>query len=220
MKGLITVVLAAQLLAVAAFAQTSTPPVLSVGSASPAAAAPVNAAPQAPVIHILTPVSDEKFSKTNSVKVRYEVLSATPSAGTPNFLVQLDGDAPVRTRAMEQSFSELIPGTHRVSVQLADANNNPISDSRADVQFAIAPHTAPALRPAPITGETEALNVTPEPETPEPPQLAEMHVSQTPPPEIMSISSPLPSAGSALPLISVIGFGVLVGGIASAMKTR
>jgi len=30
----------------------------------------------------------------------------------------------------------------------------------------------------------------------------------------------LPSTSSALPLISVIGFGVLVGGIASALKTR
>lgn len=30
----------------------------------------------------------------------------------------------------------------------------------------------------------------------------------------------LPSSGSSLPLLSVIGFGVLVGGIASALKTR
>ena len=30
----------------------------------------------------------------------------------------------------------------------------------------------------------------------------------------------LPSAAGALPLLSVIGFGVLLGGIASAMKTR
>jgi hypothetical protein len=30
----------------------------------------------------------------------------------------------------------------------------------------------------------------------------------------------LPSSSSALPLLSVIGFGVLVGGIASALKTR
>jgi LPXTG-motif cell wall-anchored protein len=33
-------------------------------------------------------------------------------------------------------------------------------------------------------------------------------------------SGALPETGSALPLISVIGFGVLVGGIASALKTR
>jgi LPXTG-motif cell wall-anchored protein len=30
----------------------------------------------------------------------------------------------------------------------------------------------------------------------------------------------LPATGSSLPLLSVIGFGVLVGGIASALKTR
>jgi hypothetical protein len=30
----------------------------------------------------------------------------------------------------------------------------------------------------------------------------------------------LPSSAGALPLLSVIGFGVLLGGIASAMKTR
>jgi hypothetical protein len=43
-----------------------------------------------------------------------------------------------------------------------------------------------------------------------------------PPPQLESddIDSKLPAASSALPLLSVIGFGVLLGGIASAMKTR
>lgn len=35
-----------------------------------------------------------------------------------------------------------------------------------------------------------------------------------------TVDSDLPKAGSPLPLISVIGFGILVGGIVSAMKTR
>jgi hypothetical protein len=38
--------------------------------------------------------------------------------------------------------------------------------------------------------------------------------------ESAQAGSNLPNTSSALPLISVIGFGVLVGGIASALKTR
>jgi len=37
---------------------------------------------------------------------------------------------------------------------------------------------------------------------------------------VAQTDSNLPGTSSALPLISVIGFGVLVGGIASALKTR
>jgi hypothetical protein len=218
MKGLITAVLAANLLVIAAHAQSTTPPGSSVGSSSPTASQPVNPAPQSAVIRILTPVANQKFAGTNSVNVRFEIVSPAASAGTPNFLIQLDGDDPVRTSTMEQTFSGLAPGTHSVTVQLVDANNTPISGSRAVVQFVVASQSSAPSRPASTGGE--ALNVTPEDPTLEPPQLSEVAVQQAPPSEIMAMSAPLPSAGSALPLISVIGFGVLVGGIASAMKTR
>lgn len=225
MKGLFTVVFATQLLVVAAFAQTTTPPGSSIGSASSTVIA-LDPAPQNPVVRILTPVEDEKFIRTNSVKVRFDLVGPATSAKAPNFLVQMDGDEPVRTGDMEQSFSGLEPGVHSVAVQLVSANNTPDFASRAVVQFVVAPH--PPETPHPVTAHAEALNVAPEEalnvtlqqETPEPPQLTQLGVLQSPPAEIMSINSPLPSAGNALPLISVIGFGVLVGGIASAMRTR
>jgi hypothetical protein len=217
MKGLVTVVLATQLFAVAAFAQSTTPPDPSVGSSSPVVFA-FDPVPQNAVVRILTPVMDEKFIHTKSVKVRFELVNPSSTAVTPKFLVQLDGDDPVSTTTMEQTFSGLTPGTHSISVQLIGADNTPASGSRADVQFVIAPKAATPPRPADTI--REALTVAPEPAIPGPPQLAQIGVEQSPPNEIMAMSSPLPSAGSALPLISVIGFGVLVGGIASAMKTR
>jgi hypothetical protein len=217
MKGPITLVLAT-MLAVAAHAQSTTPPGSSVGSSSPTTSAPVNAVPQSSAIRILTPVANQKVSGTNVVNVRFEIVSPAASAGTPNFLVQLDGNDPVRTSTMEQTFTGLAPGTHSVTVQLVDANDTPISGSRAVVQFVVAPQRTAA--PAQATKGTEALNVTPEEQTPVPPDVAQLSGPQSPPHEIMAMSAPLPSAGSALPLISVIGFGVLVGGIASAMKTR
>jgi hypothetical protein len=220
MKGPITLVLAT-FLAVAAFAQNTTQG-SSAESSSPTVIA-LDAAPASAAVRIRTPVADEKFIHTNSIKVRFDVIGPMPSAGTPTFLVQLDGDEPVRTSSMEQMFSDLAPGTHSVSVQLVDENNAPNTDSRADVLFEVAPRAATTSQRAasPIAADAEPLSVTPEQNAPQqPPQLSQVAVQQSPPAEIMSISSPLPSAGSALPLISVIGFGVLVGGIASAMKTR
>jgi hypothetical protein len=228
MKGPLTLVFAA-FLAIAAHAQTTTPPGSGVDSSSPLVIA-LDPAPTSVAVRIRTPVADEKFIHTNSVKVRFDVIGPV-SSGTPNFLVQLDGDEPVRTSNMEQTFSDLAPGTHSVSVQLVGDNSAPYSASRADVEFEIAPHRVKTShRDATlVSAETEAhnaepaeaLSVTPEQNAvQQPPQLSQIAVQQSPPAEIMSISSPLPSAGSALPLISVIGFGVLVGGIASAMKTR
>jgi hypothetical protein len=217
MKGPFTLVLAA-FLALAAHAQITTPPGASVGTSSPTTAAQIDLDLPSAGVRIVTPVDYQKLTGTNNVNVRFEIVSPASSAGTPTFLVQLDGDDPIRTSTMEQRFSGLAPGPHSVTVQLVDTNDTPIPDSRAVVQFAVAPESTPTRRPAVST--VEALTVAPEEQTPEPPEVAQVDVQQSPPAEIMSISSPLPSAGSALPLISVIGFGVLVGGIASAMKTR
>ena len=218
MKGLITVVLAANLL-IAAHAQSTPPPDPSADGSSPIVIA-LDPAPKSPVVRILTPVADEKFIHTNSVKVRFQIVSQAASAAPPDFFVQLDGDDPVHTSSMEQTFAGLTPGTHSVTVQLVAANNTPVTGSSAEVQFVVAPHVSSTSRPEVPAATVDPLNVAPEQQSPEPPQLAELKVQQSPPSEIMAMSAPLPSAGSALPLISVIGFGVLVGGIASAMKTR
>ncbi len=208
MKGLITLVLASQLAFVAAHAQTTTPPGSAVGSTSPTAAAPVNPTPQSSTIRILTPASDQKLANTNIVDVRFEIVNPASSAGTPNFLIQLDGQDPVRTTSMEQSFTGLAPGAHTVTVQMVDANNTPIPGSRAAVQFVVLPqsnatppHTPTANNTSPADGSVQNRQGGPQDAG-------------------VAAQEPLPSASSLLPLISVIGFGVLVGGIASAMKTR
>src|SRR3954451_17259128 len=121
MKGPITLVLAT-FLAVAGFAQSTTPQGSSADSSSPTVIA-LDPAPRSAAVRIRTPVADEKFIHTNSIKVRFDVIGPLPSASTPNFLVQLDGDEPVRTSNMEQSFSDLAPGTHSISVQLVGDNN-------------------------------------------------------------------------------------------------
>src|SRR3954451_727895 len=115
MKGPITLVLAT-FLAVAGFAQSTTPQGSSADSSSPTVIA-LDPAPTSAAVRIRTPVADEKFIHTSSVKVRFDVIGPVPSR-TPNFLVQLDGDEPVRTSNTEQTFADLAPGTHSVSVQL------------------------------------------------------------------------------------------------------
>lgn len=222
MKALITLVLASQLAFVAAQAQTTTPPGAAVGSTDPTSASPVNPTPQSATIRILTPASNQKLANTNIVDVRFEIVNPAMSAGTPNFLIQLDGQDPIRTTSMEQTFTGLAPGPHSVTVQMVDANNTPIPGSRAVVQFHVEPqsNTAPAGRtPTPgglaMTRDTEPL----------PPADVAKGGPQDPgvqptAPVTEGSQEPLPSANSLLPLISVIGFGVLVGGIASAMKTR
>jgi hypothetical protein len=52
-------------------------------------------------------------------------------------------------------------------------------------------------------------------------RVPQLHPAGTEKPEAGSSGDKnLPDAGGALPLLSLIGFGVLVGGIVSALKTR
>ena len=171
--------------------------------AQTAAAAPQEApAPAASAaVRIVSPRQGERL-KQDFVTVRFELTnSAASAASTPTFQLQLDGHHPVTTSSSEYTFTGLAPGAHKVTVQLVDANDTPIPGASNQVQFFIVQPTAALRRKARLLAAALRLE-----KRQQPVKDIEGHE--------------LPSAGGALPLLSVIGFGALLGGIASAMKTR
>src|SRR5690349_21586754 len=184
-------------------------------------------APQAPSnvdslsVKILSPQNGQKI-RDNYIDVRFELTNPGATVNTPTFVVQLDSRDPVQTTSNDQSFSGLKPGTHTISVQLVDANGTPIMGSRAQVQFIVSPQQPTSVPPTPprmagIQGGSERGG----------PRLQSVAFDQTPSTQKDGRQQPaadgddsLPHSGSALPLMSLIGFGVLVGGITSALKTR
>jgi hypothetical protein len=167
-----------------------------------------NPAAQGNVLRIISPRSGERL-RQSFVNIQFELTNDGASAsGTPNFQLRLDDRDPVTTTSTTQTFTGLTPGAHTVTVQLVDANGTPIAGARSEVQFVV-------LQPAPAAGTATRLRQGPymiaaalrveEPQT----SARQNDKDQE-----------LPSAAGALPLLSVIGFGVLLGGIASAMKTR
>jgi len=175
-----------------------------VAAAQTAATAPDPPAPQAGNVaglRIVSPHQGERL-KQDFVSVSYELgNSGAAASSTPNFQIQLDGKDPVTTSSTEYTFTGLAPGAHTVTVQLIDANGTPISGARNQVQFFILKPTAGVRDKAKVVAA--ALRIE-EPKEP----LRDVEGNE------------LPAAGGALPLLSVIGFGALLGGIASAMKTR
>lgn len=167
---------------------------IAVGQATAAA----GAAP--PAIRILAPTPGEKLAQS-AMTVQFQLDNPGLAAGGfPNFSIQLDGRDPVITAQTSQNFTGLTPGAHTVVVQLVDANNTPIAGSRAETQFTVA---APAAQPQPAPPPGEQMR------------------ADLPQSDVLSDQGePLPAASSPLPLLSLIGFGALVGGVLSAMRTR
>lgn len=176
-------------------------------SPSPGAEPDVGSAQQAaaPLVRILAPPRDARLAQP-FVTVEYERTNpaATPS---PNFRVQFDGRDPLITATTSATFTGVKPGQHIVTVDLVDANNVPVAGARAQVSFSILP---PASQPA---GSMVRLR-------PPDPILMRAALAEPMQPLPADPGPALPPAAGALPLLSVIGFGVLLGGIASAMKTR
>jgi hypothetical protein len=153
-------------------------------------------------IRVLAPKSGQQFG-TNIVPVRFELTNPRAVAATsPNFSLQMDSTDPVTTSTTEYTFTGLAPGNHQLTIRLMDANQTPVAGTQVVVPFTVAQQGA---QPAAPRSQISPLN---------PP--AYMPTSYL----AMDDSDGLPNSGSALPLLSVIGFGVLVGGIATAMKTR
>ncbi len=162
-------------------------------------------ATQGGVLRITSPKGGERLQQ-NFVNVQFELLNQGASAAaSPNYEVQLDSRDPVTTNSTSYTFNGLKPGTHTITVQLVDANGTPIAGARAQTQFVVA-------KQAPTPGEAIAL---PHRRSKLVTTAFRIEDARQPPQE-----KQLSSAAGALPLLSVIGFGVLLGGIASAMRTR
>jgi hypothetical protein len=143
----------------------------------------------------LTPVSSQKLTD-NFTTVRFELVNKNAYPGTPNFRVQMDGNDPITTSETQQAFTGLAPGAHTVTIQMVDANGTPVPGGRASIQFFVSLQTSKPAGNAP-QGAASISGPSDQQDDPD-----------------------LPPASSPLPLISIIGFGILVGGIVSAMKTR
>src|SRR6185312_11060346 len=147
---------------------------------------------QPSALKITSPQANEKIAQT-FVAVQYQQLAPASAASTPTYELRLDSRDPVQTTDTSYTFNGLTPGSHDLIVQVVDANNVPISGTRSEVHFVVA-------GPATAAGTSGQSMMTP----------------PTPP-----LQQPdLPSGGSSLPLLSVIGFGILVGGVISALRTR
>jgi len=161
-------------------------------------------------LKILSPTVGQKIGST-SVDVKYELTDAGASAApSPTYRVQLDGRDPHETLDTDYNFTGLAPGAHSVTVELVDANHTPIAGSQVIVHFNT---FTPGASPAPATGTQ------PKPQT----------TGALAPPAVIKAKMPLPprgpgdqlpSAGGELPLLSMVGLGVLVGGVISALRTR
>jgi hypothetical protein len=161
----------------------------------------------APAVRILAPQSGQTLT-SNFIDLHFELASPALS-GEPNFLVQLDETDPVNTTSTEYTFSDLQPGLHIVRVTLVDANNSPVQGGSATVQFKVPSASTPAHSDGSHGVRLHSRTVAgAPPAAPIPPELRK------------DGDINLPLAGSPLPLISLIGFGLLIGGAAQTMRSH
>jgi hypothetical protein len=163
-------------------------------------AAQISEVPAQGPIRIISPKPGE-VSHQDFVVVRYQLLQQPTSASSASFQVQIDAADPVLTNELQQGFRGLQPGRHTVQVQAVDANGTPVAGSRAEVQFTVAPRRSSLLVPEAYGAETGS---------PQPDTAGETSAD----PQHISVGS------SALPILSAVGLGALVGGIISALRTR
>jgi hypothetical protein len=151
-------------------------------------------------IKILSPTVGEQV-KDSSITLRFQLTNAGMAPDpSPTYRVQLDSRDPVETSSTEQSFTGLQPGDHVITVDLVDANHTPVGGSHTEVHFKSGDEaSAPKA-----SGQTGSL------------YPAGVRKAALPLPS----EKELPPAGGELPLLSMVGFGVLIGGVISALKTR
>jgi LPXTG-motif cell wall-anchored protein len=178
-------------------------------------------------VRILEPTSGQTVGH-DFVLVKFE--PANPNQTTsdlPLYQLQLDARAPVTTSDNQVTFTGLQPGPHTIEVQAVDANGTPIFGSQNVVDFVVTPAASPGpATPQSHSHQREAAGLVlvsktqnaaraPQVENASSGAAASRTNSPTTPED-----SELPDTGSALPLLSIIGFGVLMGGIFSARRTR
>jgi hypothetical protein len=181
--------------------------------------ASVNAV-QSAVIRIVKPVAGQTL-QADFVDVHFGVVQPNPSDQN-NFYIQLDGNDPVSLTTTEYNFTGLHPGAHTVMVTEIDANGTPVPGSRATVQFKV----APPQTPQPAGGSTDNNTGT----TSQPremssvldasvgPNPARAMLNSAIPEELSGKHEGLPATGSSLPILSLVGFGVLVCGAIGAIR--
>ena len=156
---------------------------------------------QAGALRIVSPRAGEKLQQ-NFVTVQFAPLQASVS---PTFELRLDAEDPVHTSNSSYTFTGLNPGPHDLIIQVVDANNIPVNGTRSEVRFTVLPTPANGGITQPPSGNQSATG---------------QPRSQSSGSQIQKDMALLPDARSSLPLLSVIGFGILVGGVISALKTR
>jgi len=165
--------------------------------------------PTGSVLRITAPQPGAHVQQTY-INLQFELTNGGASAaGMPDFQLKLDSQDPVTTNSTNYTFTGLTPGPHTIAVQLVDANGTPIAGARSEVPFIVVQQAAnaPSPRAAILLQHRQSSMI-----------QAAMRVEE--PKAQAATDEDRPSAAGALPLLSVIGFGVLLGGIASAMKTR
>ncbi len=151
-------------------------------------------------VRIVAPKSGDKLVN-DFVEVRYEMAAAVSAASSPTFRVRLDSGDPIITTDLSHTFTGLSAGMHTVTVELVDANGTSIGGSLAQIQFSVVTgQNAPTRLPRPSSKIQNASAY----------QQVALHTAED--------RGELPQSGSNLPLLSVIGLGVLIGGLASALK--
>lgn len=169
--------------------------VWALGSPQPGSSTASPGVPAA-ALEIVSPKPNETLAQT-FVTLHYQQLTPAPASSTPTFEIRLDGGDPVQTTDTSYTFNGLTPGNHSAIVRVVDASGTTITRTGSEVKFASSNPAASGSR-----GDRQAQSL---------PAL--------PPPQAPN-NGDLPSGNSSLPLLSVIGFGILVGGVISALRTR
>lgn len=155
------------------------------------------------MIKVLSPKVNERLG-SSAVIIRFQLEASGAAADSmPTYRVHLDGRNPVETTSTEHSFAGLTDGEHVISIDLVDANHVPVPLSHTEVRF----QTYTPTTNNKVSSATSVRNV--------PPTVKanwELPASEGHP--------DLPTGATELPLLSMVGFGVLVGGVISAMRTR
>jgi len=149
---------------------------------------------QPTTLRIVSPTSGEKLAQT-FVAVQYQLMSPAATS-TPTYELRLDNRDPVQTTDTTYTFNGLVAGSHDLVIQVVDANGTPVVGTRTEVKFTSVNPTAPSAGGA---GSSAMMSI---------PALP------------LPAGNDLPDGNGSLPLLSVIGFGILVGGVISALRTR
>ena len=153
---------------------------------------PSNVPSQAGALRVNTPKANERLAQT-FVHVSYQLVNRSiDPASSPNFTVQLDGNDPITTAASDYTFTGLAPGAHTVTVTLVDANGVPIANSSVSTKFTVTDGTKPNRSPSSLLHPDAGM------------QIASNEI--------------LPDGGTPLPLLSLVGFVALVGGICTPAR--